>query len=337
VSASLATAVFEADAPPAASVDAWRPLATHLPAWGNTDLPEPTALQWSHWRSVLGPGIVMMGVQIGAGEWHFGPEITFRNGDALMWLATIAIVLQVFHNLEVGRYALYCGEPIFTAFLPTKPRPQFWVPYFVLLSLDIMLPGLAFHSESVLTTLWLGATPADNSRALVVGIAFGWAVLAFLPALFGRKIYNMLQAIMTVKVVGVLAFCIVVSLLLVDAVCRRWADIHWSAGPKTRAGMHGGEVKHTYYALAACCFVWRLSTLCLFGTYGTPRLVTPIIGNLGNPSMGITAFHTLWGNCRWLPPAIRPGWAVRCGLAACGVFFLAAAGLVLPQSAIGKV
>lgn len=28
----------------------------------------------------------------------------------------VAIIGQVFYNIECGRYALYCGEPVFTAF-----------------------------------------------------------------------------------------------------------------------------------------------------------------------------------------------------------------------------
>jgi hypothetical protein len=39
----------------------------------------------------------------------------------------VAIVLQVFYNLECGRYALYCGEPIFTGFMRTRPGPRFWM------------------------------------------------------------------------------------------------------------------------------------------------------------------------------------------------------------------
>src|SRR5687767_5549895 len=94
---------------------------TCLPTWEVASLPEPKPQSWMKWRSIIGPGIVMMGVQIGGGEWLFGPEMTARYGGALMWLATIAIITQVFYNMECGRYALYCGEPIFTGFLRTKP------------------------------------------------------------------------------------------------------------------------------------------------------------------------------------------------------------------------
>jgi len=72
---------------------------TCLPAWGIADLPEPPALSWRHGLRFIGPGLVMMGIQIGGGEWLFGPEITARYGGGLMWIATVAIVLQVFYNL----------------------------------------------------------------------------------------------------------------------------------------------------------------------------------------------------------------------------------------------
>jgi hypothetical protein len=123
---------------------------------------------------------------------------------------------------------------------------------------------------------------------------------------------------------------------VVDEVCRRWTDVLWSASPHVRAGMHGGEVKRIYYAFAACYFVWCIGNLYLFGTYGTPRMMTLVIGNLGNLAMGITAFHILWIDCRWLPPAVRPGWVARCGLAACGAFYLATAGLVFTVSVLGN-
>jgi hypothetical protein len=541
----------------------WRPPATCLPPWGNADLPAPPVISRKSWRSLLGPGIVMMGVQIGGGEWLFGPEITARYGGGLMWLATMAIVLQVFYNLEVGRYALYCGEPIFTGFLRTRPGPHFWTAFFILLSLGAMVPGLAFHAAAIIVALFYDIVPSDETRQIVLLVAFGCTTAAFLPVLFGEKIYNTLQAVMTVKVFFVLLFCLAVSCMLVeprtwtevltgflrfgtvpspeappgsltvnalafrategrfptvglaeigvigafigfagggglgnslygnyvrdkgwgnganvgaipsafggqaislshlgkvfqpvaanlarwrgwwrvilidqafiwapgcfvgmalpallslqfvpaaavqetrptsiaavaqrsasnqavapepskpaavrnnfqwsagivtaagmrhgvehpalarglwitmliagllvllpsqmsvvDEVCRRWTDVIWSASPRIRAGMHGGEVKYVYYALAACYFLWCMVSLYFFGVYGTPRMMTIMIGNLGNLALGFTSLHILWINTRWLPPPIRPGLIARLGLASCGAFYLLISGLV---------
>ena len=54
------------------------------------------------------------GAAIGGGEWLMGPAVTARYGGAIMWLATLSILGQVVYNLEISRYTLYTGEPIFT-------------------------------------------------------------------------------------------------------------------------------------------------------------------------------------------------------------------------------
>ena len=48
-------------------------------------------------------------------------------------------------------------------------------------------------------------------------------------------------------------------------------------------------------------------------------------------AIGFTAFFILRVNTRLLPPALRPRWYQRLGLAACGVFYLGLAALVFRQ------
>ena len=89
-----------------AAVQAQLPV-TCLPPWTIAELPEPLPIHWRHWSLFIGPAIVMIGNQIGGGEWLIGPEVTAKYGGGLMWLAAVSILLQVFYNLEAGRYALY--------------------------------------------------------------------------------------------------------------------------------------------------------------------------------------------------------------------------------------
>ena len=125
---------------------------TCLPTWGVAELPDPPPLSWRHWTRFIGPGIVMMGIQIGGGEWLFGPEITARYGGGLMWIATVAIVLQVFYNIECGRYARYCGEPVFTGFMRCRPGPMFWMGLVMLLNISSLIPGLSTHAAAMLAS-----------------------------------------------------------------------------------------------------------------------------------------------------------------------------------------
>jgi hypothetical protein len=199
------------------------PPRTCLPDWGVAELPEPPALSWRHWTRFIGPGIVMMGIQIGGGEWLFGPEITARYGGGLMWIATVAIVLQVFYNLECGRYALYCGEPVFTGFMRTRPGPMFWIGFIFLLNMGALIPGLSTHAAAMVASLVLDRPPLAEDRPMVTTLAYILLIVAVLPVLAGGKIYNMLQWVMTTKVIVVLGFCLVVGLLCVSA--TNWGKI----------------------------------------------------------------------------------------------------------------
>lgn len=191
--------------------------ARGIPEWSQADLPEPPMLRWRHWTRFIGPGIVMMGIQIGGGEWLFGPEITARYGGGLMWIATIAILVQFFYNLECGRYALYCGEPVFTGFMRKAPGPGFWAAVMLVLNASALIPGLSTHGAAIMASLLLGRPPAEEDRWLVTALAYAALLGVALPVLIGGKVYNLLQAVMTAKVFLVLGFCLIVGVTLVPA------------------------------------------------------------------------------------------------------------------------
>jgi hypothetical protein len=222
---------------------------TCLPDWGKAELPEPERLSWRHWTRFVGPGIVMMGVQIGGGEWLLGPEITARYGGGLMWIATISIIVQMFYNLECGRYALYCGEPIFTGFLRLKPGPAFWVAVFLMLSMGAVIPGLASHAGAVLAAIGLGRPPMESDRPLVMGLAYVCLVCIVIPVLFGGRIYNTLQTVMSAKIIVVLGFTFAMGVLFVTP--ANWWNVisgFGKIGTVPAADGHGGETTVNVFA-----------------------------------------------------------------------------------------
>jgi hypothetical protein len=196
---------------------------TCLPTWDVAELPAPRPLGLRNLAGFIGPGIVMCGIQLAGGEWLLGAEITARYGGSLMWIAAVAIVGQVFYNMECGRYALYTGEPVFTGFMRARPGPQFWIGVFVLLSVGALIPGLSTHAAAVLSALILDRVPAEQDRWLVTLLAFVLLGAVSLPILVGGKIYNMMQAVMTAKVFGVLGFCLVVGVTCVSL--DNWASV----------------------------------------------------------------------------------------------------------------
>ncbi|MCH7687835.1 MAG: Nramp family divalent metal transporter [Planctomycetes bacterium] len=211
------------DAPPTESAPAVHIPVTQLPPWDVAELPEPQPLRWRNWKRFIGPGLLMMGANIGGGEWLLGPEVAARYGGGLFWLATIAILGQVFYNLETGRYALYCGEPTFTGFMRTWPGPRFWVGIYLILTLSAFLPGLAFNAATICAALFLDRPPTADDAPLVLLFGFACFAMVVLPVIFGGKVYNALLAVMTVKVLIVLGFTLVMGLLFVKP--EHWMEV----------------------------------------------------------------------------------------------------------------
>lgn len=132
---------------------------TRLPAWDVDQLPEPPAMRWSP-AALIGPGLMMAGAAIGGGEWLTGPRNTALYGGALMWLAGLSIFLQVFYNLEVIRYAVYCGESIFVGIFRMWPGPRFWTLVYLAIDFFGLWPYLSASAAVPLAAAFLGHVPA---------------------------------------------------------------------------------------------------------------------------------------------------------------------------------
>jgi hypothetical protein len=210
---------------PAQTVHAGSPL---MPAWDVGELPAPPRFRWKEWASLLGPGLVMGGAAIGGGEWVTGPLVTAKYGGALLWLATLSVLGQVIYNVEISRYTLYSGEPIFTGKFRVPPGPVFWMAAYMLLDFGSVFPYLASNAATPLAAVLLGHIP-DAMRPGPAEI-FGWPaqmgslfvterqlmwLLSYVmffagiaPLLVGGKVYNSVKAIMSFKVFVVLGFLI---------------------------------------------------------------------------------------------------------------------------------
>jgi hypothetical protein len=116
-------------ASPAGSVEA----RSGLDPWARADLPVPPRPQGLGWLAAVGPGIIVLGVSIGSGEFLLGPATFVRHGLSLLWVVGIAVFLQAVFNTELMRYTLATGEPVFTGFMRTRPRSTLWAGVYALL------------------------------------------------------------------------------------------------------------------------------------------------------------------------------------------------------------
>jgi hypothetical protein len=189
-----------------------------LPAWTSSDLPAPPPFGLAAALRLIGPGAIALGVSIGSGEWLLGPSVTAKYGAALLWVATVSILLQVILNQEMVRYTIATGEPIFTGFMRTRPGPAFWgVVYSMLLFVQIGWPGWALSAATAITAAFKGSLPmeADQSTILMWGYATFFVSLGIIA--LGNKVEETLEVAQWFMVAWILLFLLIVGLFLTPA------------------------------------------------------------------------------------------------------------------------
>ncbi len=174
------------------------------------DLPECR----TRFAAMLGPGAVLVGLSIGAGELVLWPWITAKFGAAMVWAAVLGIVLQLFVNLEIGRFAIATGEAPYTGFA----RVWMGIIWFLvgLSVLALFIPGWARISGVALKALLLGPEGP--------GADWMWTTLTFAAIaalLFGPTV--MYQAVE--KTVTILVALMTVGLIFVAVQVGTWEGL----------------------------------------------------------------------------------------------------------------
>src|SRR3954468_11112001 len=129
-----------------------------MPPWTEGELPEPPVLTRGL-LGVLGPGLMMAGGAVGGGGGVRGPAVTAQYGGVIMWLALASILTQLAYNVEVSRYALYCGESIFVGYMRLLPGPRFWTFVYIFVDFFGLWPYLAANAAVPLAAAILGHLP----------------------------------------------------------------------------------------------------------------------------------------------------------------------------------
>jgi hypothetical protein len=210
-----ATTAPTPDLAPSSPEAPW-PGTHYMPRWDLADLSEAPRFHWRKFLGMLGPSLVMGGAAIGGGEWLAGPAVTAKYGGALLWVAFVSILIQVLYNIEISRYTLYSGEPIFTGKVRLPPHPLFWLGLYLLLDWGSVAPYLAVNAAIPLETIILGKIPDHATNAnhwwMHKFVSTGVYLLTLIPLIFGGKIYNALRSVMTFKLIVVIGFLMVLSL-----------------------------------------------------------------------------------------------------------------------------
>lgn len=190
-----------------------------LPDWQTQDLPEPLPFSIPNALKMIGPGAILLAGSIGGGEWIVGPMMTVKYGRGILWLATVAIFLQMMFNLEGIRYTLYTGEPILTGIMRLRPGSKLWGGFYIFIGIaQLATPALALGSANVIFASMNRRMPAnDGSDASILfwlaTVVIGVTVVLLLS---GRSIERVLERISWVMVGLIFVFLAIVNIVFVS-------------------------------------------------------------------------------------------------------------------------
>ena len=189
-----------------------------LPPWTPADLPAAPAPRGLQWIGVVGPGVIVLGLSIGSGEFLLGPAVFVRYGLTLLWVTVAAVLLQTIFNTELMRYTIATGEPAFTGFMRTRPSSRFWaVLYSLLYVLQSGWPAWAANAAGAVFFLAMRrlATPADAGAVYLIGVAtYGLCILLLV---FGRRIERTLELLNWAMLIPILGSFFILAVVYVPA------------------------------------------------------------------------------------------------------------------------
>ena len=189
---------------------------TGLDPWVQAELPDPPTPQGMDWLKVVGPGVIVLGLSLGGGEFLLGPTAFVRYGLSLLWITLVSVFLQTIFNTELMRYTLATGEPAFTGFMRTRPARAFWSWFYVIMYLlQVGWPysaGLSAGAMFYLATRQV-AGPADAGTIYQIGV--GTFLLCIFLLMLGRRIERTLELLNWVMVAAILGGFFLLGLYLV--------------------------------------------------------------------------------------------------------------------------
>ena len=158
----------------------------------------------------------MLGLSIGSGEFLLGPAVFLKHGLSLLWITTVSVTLQTIFNMEVMRYTLATGEPVFTGFMRTRPSSTAWACVYAGFCL-LQYGWPAFAAVAAGGIFFLGARrlPGPEDADTIYYIGVGTFLLCVLVLSVGRRIVRTLEVLNWILVATILGSFLVLALLYV--------------------------------------------------------------------------------------------------------------------------
>lgn len=169
------------------------------------DLPEK---QLPFWK-IAGPGAILVGLSIGAGEIVIWPRIAAQYGGGMVWAAVLGVFLQLWINFEVGRWTITTGETVYTGY------SRIWrgfAPLFILLTVvSWIAPGWARASGLALKALLIGPNGWGSDTFWTVVTFAAVALILFGPKMVYQSVEKTVELLVAIVTIGLILVVIAVG------------------------------------------------------------------------------------------------------------------------------
>src|ERR1041385_8609485 len=187
-----------------------------LDPWRHGDLPPAPRPHGLGWFSAIGPGVIVLGVSIGSGEFLLGPAAFVKYGLSLLWVVGGAALLQTLLNLELMRYTMATGEPIMTGFMRTRPNSTFWAWFYAIFYfLQMGWPGWAGAAAGAMFFLFTKRLPGAAESGMVYAIGVSLFLLCGVVLMIGRRIERTLEVLNWIMIAAIIGGLGLLALMFV--------------------------------------------------------------------------------------------------------------------------
>lgn len=156
--------------------------------------------------ALIGPGIVLIAMGLGSGEFILWPYLVSQFGFGILWGALVGITCQYFVSNETGRYTLATGGSVYAGFYKLNK----YIPYWFIIStyLSFAWPGIILAGGVIFSKLLNYGDPRVYTIAMLLMIG--------MLLTFGGKVYTNLERVQKIFVLIALPLLLFIAALVID-------------------------------------------------------------------------------------------------------------------------
>lgn len=156
--------------------------------------------------ATLGPGLVLIALGLGAGEFILWPSLIATYGFGVLAGAIVGITCQYFINTESLRYPITTGASVYVGLAKLNKYIPIW--FITSTFSSFMWPGIIGSAGVIMASLF----GLQDPRIVTVIMLL---VIGFLLS-FGGKVYNRLEKIQKTILLASIPFLLIIAILLAD-------------------------------------------------------------------------------------------------------------------------